>query len=111
MKLGGICITTDNAPRLVDFYKIVFQKEPYIEGNHYAFDNLAIYDPGDVKMVKEKNIWLQCFDPDIDALYTRLLREYPSISIISPPERRPWGSYSFQFYDPDGNGVAVAQDI
>jgi len=110
MKLGGVCITTDNAPRLVDFYKIVFQQEPFVEGSHYAFDNLAIYNPGDVKMANEKNVWLQCFDSDIDALYIRLLSEFPSINIISPPERRPWGAYSFQFSDPDGNGIAVAQD-
>ena len=54
MKLGGVCITTDNAPRLVDFYKIVFQQEPFVEGSHYAFDNLAIYNPGDVKWQMKK---------------------------------------------------------
>ena len=109
MKIGGICITTDNAPRLAEFYKIVLQKEPFVEGVHYAFGNLAVYDPGDVTLAAEKNIWLQCFDADIDALYERLLREIPDIEIISPPERRPWGAYSFQFADPDGNKIAVAQ--
>jgi len=110
MRLGGLCITTDNAQRLAEFYRIVFQKEPFIEGNHYTFDNLAIYDPGDVQANNDKTIWLQCFDRDIDALYARLLREIPNISIISPPIRRPWGAYSFQFSDPDGNNIAVAQE-
>jgi predicted enzyme related to lactoylglutathione lyase len=110
MKFGGICITTNNAPRLAEFYRIVFQEEPFIEGSHYGFGNIAIYDPGDVEPAKEKNIWLQCFDTDIDALYERLLREIPGIEIISPPERRPWGAYSFQFADPDGNKIAVAKD-
>ena len=109
MKLGGVCITTNDAPRLAEFYKIVFQQEPFVEGSHYAFGNLAIYDPGDVKLEKEKPVWLQCFDEDIDVLYARLLQEIPNIEIISPPERRPWGAYSFQFSDPDGNGIAVAQ--
>ena len=110
MKFGGICIKTDNAPRLAEFYKIVFQKEPFVEGSHYGFDNFAVYDPGDVKVVKEKNIALQCFDADIDKLYERLLREIPNIEITSPPTKRPWGAYSFWFLDPDGNEIAVAQE-
>ena len=52
---------------------------------------------------------MQCFDADIDALYSRLLREIPDINIISPPERKPWGAYSFWFADPDGNKIAVAE--
>ena len=109
MKFSGVCITTDDAPRLAEFYKIVFQEEPLVDGCHYRFGNLAVWKPGDVKVVKEKNIWLQFFDADIDALYERLLREIPGIEIISPPERRPWGAYSFWFLDPDGNKIAVAQ--
>ncbi len=110
MRFGGICITTNNAPGLAQFYKTVFQEEPYVEGSHYGFSQIAVYDPGNVKMGKEKNIWLQCFEPDIDGLYERLLREIPGIEIISPPERKPWGAYSFWFKDPDGNKIAVAQE-
>lgn len=109
MELSGVCITTNNAPRLAEFYKIVFAREPFVEGSHYGFGNLAVYDPGDVPNAKEQTIWLQCFDFDIDALYARLLREIPDIHIIAPPERKPWGAYSFWFSDPDGNKVAVAQ--
>ena len=110
MKFGGVCITTDNAPRLAEFYKKVLQKEPFVEGSHYGFGNLAIWDPGDVTVSKEKNIWLQFSDADIDALYSRLLCEIPGIKIISPPEKKPWGAYSFWFCDPDGNRIAVAQE-
>jgi len=110
MRFFGACIITDNAARLAEFYKIVFQEEPFVEGGHYGFGNLAIWDPGDVKMSEEKNIWLQFSVADIDALYGRLLREIPGIEIISPPERKPWGAYSFWFADPDGNKIAVAQD-
>ena len=111
MKLSGICITTDNAARLVEFYSIVFQEKPVVDGSHYGFNNLAIWNPGDVKMSEEQNIWLQCFDTDIDELYKRLLQEIPDIKIISSPERKPWGAYSFWFADPDGNKIAVAQTI
>ncbi|WP_171014944.1 VOC family protein [Culicoidibacter larvae] len=109
MEFSGICIMTDDAPRLVEFYKTVFQIEPFVEGSHYDFGKIAIYDPGDVEVVKTKNIWLQCFTVDIDALYERLLQEIPGVEIITPPQRRPWGAYSFQFADPDGNKIAVAQ--
>ena len=109
MKFGGICIETDNAPRLAEFYKIVLQEEPLVEGSHYGFDSIAVYDPGGVTVGKDKNIWLQCFVEDLDSEYKRLLREIPGIEIISPPEKRPWGAYSFWFADPDGNKIAVAQ--
>ena len=108
MDFGGICITTNNAPQLADFYTIVLQTEPSVDGKHYGFGKIAIWDPGDV-IASEQNIWLQCFDADIDALYSRLLREIPDINIISPPERKPWGAYSFWFADPDGNKIAVAE--
>ena len=109
MRFGGICITTNNAPRLAAFYQTVWQQEPVVEGSHYSFGHIAIWDPGDVTLSAEKPIWLQCFDADIDALYERLLRDIPDITIISPPERKPWGAYSFWFADPDGNKIAVAQ--
>ena len=110
MKFGGVCITTQDAPRLAAFYQTVLQKEPFVEGSHYAFGQIAVYDPGDVKTAKERNIWLQFYTADIDALYERLLRDIPGIEILSPPERRPWGAYSFWFSDPDGNKIAVAQE-
>jgi predicted enzyme related to lactoylglutathione lyase len=109
MTFGGICIVTDNAPRLAAFYEAVFEKEPFVEGSHYAFEGVAVYNPGGVTMAKEKNIWMQCFVEDLDVEYERLLRTIPGVEIISPPERRPWGAYSFWFADPDGNKIAVAQ--
>jgi predicted enzyme related to lactoylglutathione lyase len=110
MKFNGVCIETDDAPRLAEFYTIVFQKESFVEGSHYGFSNISIWDPGDVKVAKEKNIWLSFSDADIDALYLRLLQEIPDIKIISPPERKPWGAYSFWFSDPDGNKIAIYQE-
>ena len=109
MKFGGICIETDNASRLAKFYQIVLQEEPFVEGSHYGFGPIAIYNPGEVTVAKDKNIWLQCFAEDVVAEYERLSREIPNIEITSPPERRPWGAYSFWFVDPDGNKIAVAQ--
>jgi predicted enzyme related to lactoylglutathione lyase len=110
MKFSGVSVTTDNAPRLVEFYKIFLQQEPFVEGSHYGFGCMNVYDPGGVKVPEDKTIWLMFSDPDIDALYERLLREIPGIAIIAPPERKPWGAYSFWFQDPDGNKIAVAEE-
>jgi predicted enzyme related to lactoylglutathione lyase len=110
MKFGGVCIETDDAPRLAGFYRTLLQEEPFVEGAHYAFGKLAVYNPGDVKVAKDRNVWLSFSDADIDALYERLLRQIPGIKIISPPERKPWGAYSFWFLDPDGNKIAVYQE-
>ena len=110
MKFHGICIETANAPRLVEFYRILLQKEPFIEGEHYGFGEVAVYNPGGVGEPEIKNVWQQYSDPDIDALYARLLKEIPGVDIIAPPERKPWGAYSFWLRDPDGNKIAVAQD-
>lgn len=110
MRFCGVCIETDDAPRLAEFYKIFLQEEPFVEGYHYSFSKISVYNPGGVIVAKDKNMWLQFDDADIDTLYRRLLREIPNIEIISPPERKPWGAYSFWFLDPDGNKIAVAQE-
>ena len=109
MTFGGICITTPDAPRLAAFYRALFKREPLVEGSHYGFGSVSVWDPGDAEAPRRNPVWLQCFDPDIDALYQRLLRDIPDIHIIAPPERKPWGVYSFWIADPDGNRIAVAQ--
>ncbi|WNS45380.1 VOC family protein [Paenibacillus sp. MMS20-IR301] len=110
MKFSGVCIETDDAPLLAGFYSKVLQEEPLVEGSHYGFSKIAVYNPGNVTAAKVRNVWLSFSTPDIDALYGRLLREIPGIEIIAPPERKPWGAYSVWFLDPDGNRIAVYQE-
>ncbi|MEN2776776.1 VOC family protein [Acetivibrio clariflavus] len=111
MRFTGVCIETDDAPRLAEFYRVLLQEEPFVEGSHYGFSKIAVYNPGNVKVPKDKNVWLSFSDANIEALYERLLKEIPDIKIISPPERKPWGAYSFWFTDPDGNKIAVYQEV
>ena len=110
MKFGGVCIETNDAPRLAEFYEILLQEEPFIEGSHYGFGKIAIYNPGNVALSKEKNVWLSFSDSDIDALYQRLLQKIPDLEILAAPERKPWGAYSFWISDPDGNKITICQD-
>jgi hypothetical protein len=60
MKLCGACILTNNAARLVEFYKVLLREEPDGDDTRTAFhgSQLAVYDPGKVNVVKDKNMSL-----------------------------------------------------
>lgn len=110
MKLCGVCILTDDAPRLAAFYEIVLKESPVVEGQHYGFSaQLAVCNPGYVNVVKDKNMSLMFYVHDVDAEYGRLMKEIPDIVITSPPEHRPWGAFSFWVLDPDGNTVSFVE--
>ena len=112
MKLCGVCILTNNAPRLAAFYEVVFQEAPEVDDPHYSFASaqLSVYNPGDVTVVPEKNMSLMYFVRDVAAEYARLTAKIPDLTVTSPPERRPWGAYSFWFLDPDGNTVSIVEN-
>ena len=111
MKLCGVCILTDNAPRLAAFYEAVLRESPLVEGSHYGFNGsqLAVYDPGGVTVPKDKCMSLMFYVDGLLAEYDRLRRDIPGIVITSPPERKPWGAFSFWFLDPDGNTVSLIE--
>lgn len=111
MKLCGVCILTNRAAALAAFYQKVLEESPVAEGQHYGFDKaqLAVYDPGDVIVSENKNMSLMFYVDDLLLEYNRLLNEIPGIGIVSPPERRPWGAFSFWFTDPDGNEISFIE--
>ena len=110
MHLTGICIETDDAPRLAAFYKTLLQEQPLVEGSHYGFGKIAVWDPGGVTVARDKNLWLMFAVANLDAEYARLLREIPGVPILAPPQRKPWGAYSFWMADPDGNKISVFEE-
>lgn len=107
MKFAAVCVYTNNAPRLAAFYEKVLNEKPKVEGSHYGFSKIAVYDPGGVNVVSDKNMSIILSAVDLRAEYERLLSEIPDIVVTSPPTRRPWGAFSFWFTDPDGNMVSV----
>ena len=111
MKLSGVCILTDDAPRLAAFYETVFEESPVVEGQHFGFQRaqLAVYNPGDVAVAAEKNMQLMYFVPDLMETYNRMTAALPGLRVTSPPQRRPWGAFSFWFLDPDGNTVSLIE--
>jgi len=111
MKLCGVCILTDDAPKLAAFYRAVLQEAPVVQGEHFGFAGaqLAVYNPGDARVVHDKNMSLMYYVPDLMREYTRLKKELPDIRVTSPPQHRPWGAFSFWFSDPDGNTVSLIE--
>jgi len=111
MKLCGVCILTDDAPNLAAFYKVVLRETPFAEGQHFGFSQaqLSVYNPGGVRVVPEKTMQLMFFVPDLMAEYERLTQAFPELRVTSPPERRPWGAFSFWFLDPDGNTISFIE--
>ena len=112
MKLSGVCILTADAPRLAAFYKTVFQESPCVEGSHYSFSGaqLSVYHPDGAPAPGGQNLSLIYTVPDVMAEYRRLLQAFPQLRVTSPPERRPWGAFSFWFLDPDGNTVSLKEE-
>ena len=111
MIFQAVCIYTDHAPRLAAFYETVFREAPLAEGTHYGFAKaqLAVYDPGNVPVSDVKNMSVIYAVADVMAEYRRLTQALPELRGTSPPERRPWGAYSFWFLDPDGNMVSLVE--
>ncbi|MEA4833364.1 MAG: hypothetical protein VB118_12215 [Oscillospiraceae bacterium] len=107
MKFASVCIHTDNAPRLAEFYEKVLQEKPEVDGTHYGFSKIAVYDDGNVTMSEHKNMSIMLSTEDLQVEYNRLLKEFPDLVVTSPPQRRPWGAFSFWFLDLDGNTVSV----
>ena len=111
MIFQAVCIYTDNAPRLAAFYETVFRETPLVEGSHYGFNQakLAVYDPGNTPVSEVKNMSVIYAVEDVMAEYKRLTKALPELRVVSPPEHRPWGAYSFWFLDPDGNMVSLLE--
>ena len=111
MKLCGVCIYTDDAPRLAAFYEALFEEAPLVEGTHYSFATaqLSVYNPGGVTVPTDKSMALMYFVPDLMAAYERVQREVPGLRVETPPERKPWGAFSCWILDPDGNTVSLVE--
>ena len=107
IKLCGVCILTDNIPRLVEFYKKVLSEEPNGDDIHSSFEKaqFAIWNPGNVNASKDKSMSLMFFVDDADEEYDRLFEANLNIEFISEPTIKPWGVKSFCFKDPDGNKI------
>lgn len=108
MRLGEVCLETNDVRRLADFYRKVcnintecddeIHQEIISEGT-----TLTIYNNGKVKNNCNQNISIAFTVDNVDEEYLRL-REL-DIPIIDTPKTQPWGAKNMHFCDPDGNQI------
>ncbi len=108
MKIGEVCLLTNDVNRLADFYKAVLgirndTTDPVHQILIAEETQLTIYNDGTNKPGNNKNICLAFTVEDIDKEYEFL--KSLGAEIIEKPARRPWGTINMSFLDPDGNTV------
>jgi len=108
MKLGEVCLLTNDVVKLADFYKRLLGVDNKSNDNvHQTIvaeeTMLTIYNDGSKKNNCNQNICIAFTVDDVDLEYKKLL-DY-GIEIIDKPTTRPWGARNMSFYDIDNNIV------
>ena len=108
MKIGEVCLLTNNVPRLASFYRQLLGVEESSSDETHQFvlaeeTALTVYNDGTDKNNQNQNICLAFTVDDMDKAYEKVLSL--GARIIEPPAKRPWGAINMSFYDPDNNMV------
>ena len=106
MKIGEVCLYTNDVITLANFYKKLFGIDNCSDDEvHQTLiaeeTQFTIYNDGSRKNKGNQNIILAFTVEDIDLEYEKLLSM--GVEIIEKPTHRPWGTINMSFYDPDGN--------
>lgn len=108
MKIGEVCLLTNDVIRLSNFYKALLGTE---NGSNDSIHQtiiseetmLTIYNDNTIKNNNNQNICLAFTVENVDLEYERLLSL--GIQIIEKPVDRPWGARNMSFYDLDRNVI------
>ena len=108
MKIGKVCLLTNDVLRLANFYKTLFdidngsndEVHQYILNEDTTF---TIYNDGTEKVPGSNKVSIAFTVDDVDVEYERLKKL--GANIIALPTVRPWGAKNMIFEDPDGNQI------
>lgn len=108
MKIGEVCLCTNDVITLANFYKKLFGinncSDDEVHQTLIAEETqFTIYNDGSRKNNNNQNISLAFTVEDIDLEYEKLLAM--GAEIIEKPTRRPWGTVNMSFFDPDRNVI------
>ena len=108
MKIGEVCLLTNDVPRLAAFYKQLLGVENGSQDETHQFilsgeTALTIYNDGTEKYNQNQSICLAFTVEDIGKAYQKVLAL--GARVIEPPVQRPWGAVNMSFYDPDNNVI------
>ncbi|MBT4497684.1 MAG: VOC family protein [Gemmatimonadetes bacterium] len=121
MNFTGVCLHTDDIPRLRTFYQQVLRIDPEGGDVHCVFSipggTLTMFTiegseemaPGSMTGVGYGGVFLEFQVDDIDAEFARL--QSPDFHWVKPPETYPWGRRSAWLRDLDGNIVNLYSDM
>lgn len=108
MKIGEVCLLTNDVVRLADFYKRLLRvdngsSDPVHQVILQKETALTVYNDGSARKSGDRGICIAFTVEDLDAEHERLIGM--GVRIIQGPAIRPWGARNMSFYDPDGNVV------
>ena len=108
MRIGEVCLLTNDVRRLADFYKRLLEVDNGRDDEFHQFilsdeTALTVCNDGTVRNNQNQNICLAFTVDDMDRAYEKVLAL--GARIIEPPTRRPWGAVNMSFYDPDDNVI------
>ena len=106
MKIGEVCLLTNDVPNLAAFYKQLLGVDNDSNDETHQFilseeTALTIYNNGTAKNNRNENICLAFTVDDMDQEYEKV--KALGAKVIEPPAQRPWGAVNMSFYDPDNN--------
>ena len=108
MKIGEVCLHTNDVPRLASFYKQLPEVENDSQDETHQFilaeeTMLTVYNDGTRKNDQNRNMSLAFTVDDMEQAYRKVLAL--GARIIERPTKRPWGAVNMSFYDPDNNVI------
>lgn len=108
MKIGEVCLLTNDVIRLANFYKTLLNIDNHSNDDVHQFilsENtaLTVYNDGIPRSGNMQNIHLAFTVEDVDTQFERL--KSLGVEIVSPPTVRPWGAKNMSFLDPDNNMI------
>ncbi len=108
MRLGCVCLLTNDVVKLSNFYKALLETDNCSNDDiHQTIiaeeTMLTVYNDGSVKNDNNQNICLAFTVDDMEKEYQRVLAL--GVEIIEAPTPRPWGTVNMSFYDPDRNVI------
>ena len=106
MKIGEVCLLTNDVPNLAAFYKQLLgvDNDSNDETHQFILSEetvMTIYNDGTAKNNRNENICLAFTVDDMDQEYEKV--KALGAKVIEPPAQRPWGAVNMSFYDPDNN--------
>lgn len=114
MRIGEVCLLTNDVVRLANFYKALLKTDngsnDEVHQTIIAEETmLTIYNDSSVKNNNNQNICLAFTVDDVDKEYERILKL--GAEIIEKPTSRPWGTRNMSFFDPDRNVIFLRSFI